>query len=640
MSDADRPELDKLRAQVLALFPAVLSEVGTELAEARRDLLARSRERLAAGRYLVVVCGEFRRGKSSLLNALVERRALFPVDVDVTTSVVSTLEWSPDERGLVHLAPDPSGVVPEPLEVPLDRIADYVTEQANPANKRDVLHVAMQAPFEQLRSGLVLADTPGAGSLNAGHTAATRTFLSRADAILFVCSAAQPLSTIELEFLAEALARCPIVLTAVTMVDKVVDPAPVIAEARSRIAEVAGVPAAELLVVGVSSLRKRRGMELGDVEMVEASGFPALEAELWEGLGATCGAAQLGAALDGLGAAVADAESPVLNELAALQDDDALVRIDAELKAEQAKARELRAGSSRWRANLATELERNARPARDGLTRDLEQARERFKADVETEEALTEPDALVARASGATVDAVARADAGLQAVVADVAQRYARTTSVTLTASGIGATLDTGFGVRDMDDVGDYDADDEDAAGSRGIAKFRHDWGTGMAVGGAAGALAFAASLVFPPIGAIGLLIAGVGTVLGWFGGKKHREQMEQARREKAHRRHLYEQVLPKLDSAKRAAERSFADKLRDVTRSLTDLLDEQLTASAESLSQSTARLHATRKRTADERTARRHALQERVARYSALHATLDDLNGRVAGLARNRRGV
>jgi len=72
-------EFDDLREDVLASYVTVDSLIGSSLAATRLRLLEESRDRLAAGQSYVVICGEFRRGKSSLLNALVERPGLFPV---------------------------------------------------------------------------------------------------------------------------------------------------------------------------------------------------------------------------------------------------------------------------------------------------------------------------------------------------------------------------------------------------------------------------------------------------------------------------------------------------------------------------------------------------------------------------------
>ncbi|MEV5139796.1 dynamin family protein [Streptomyces syringium] len=97
----------RLRADVLAAFPRLTEELSDELGPHRRERLEQSRARLERGTCHVVVGGEFKHGKSTLLNALVERPGLFPVDVDVATNVVSTLAWGPRERARVHLG-DPA----------------------------------------------------------------------------------------------------------------------------------------------------------------------------------------------------------------------------------------------------------------------------------------------------------------------------------------------------------------------------------------------------------------------------------------------------------------------------------------------------------------------------------------------------
>lgn len=60
---------DVLRANILALFPEVMAAARNRAAETALDRLSRSADRLRSGQLNVVVCGEFKRGKSSLLNA-------------------------------------------------------------------------------------------------------------------------------------------------------------------------------------------------------------------------------------------------------------------------------------------------------------------------------------------------------------------------------------------------------------------------------------------------------------------------------------------------------------------------------------------------------------------------------------------
>ncbi len=98
----------------------------------------------------------------------------------------------------------------------------------------------VEAPIESLRSGLVLVDTPGIGGLNMAHDAATHAFLSQADALIFVGDATETFTTVELDFLDRAVAKCPVIITVLTRRDKVVDPAPVVEANRVKIAERTG----------------------------------------------------------------------------------------------------------------------------------------------------------------------------------------------------------------------------------------------------------------------------------------------------------------------------------------------------------------------------------------------------------------
>lgn len=625
-------DLPTLRRDVLAAFPAVTDAVGGDLGEARRALLERSRQRLASDRYVVVVVGEFRRGKSSLLNALLERKGLFPVDVDVTTSVVTTVEWGDEERAVVHFSPsDPSdpATAPAPKAVPLDEVAAFVTEQANPGNRYDVSHVEIRAPLEPLRSGLMFADCPGVGSLNSAHTGATYAFLPRADAVLFVAAAGQPLSTLELDVLAAAVAECPVVLTAVTKTDTVVEPAAAVDEVRRRVAAVVGKPADQLTVVGVSSLRKRRGRDLGDEEMVAQSGFAELEAELWGGLGATCGRNQLLEGIGALDAAVGDGEAPVANELAALTDDESLARMDRDLKEAQDKLKELRSGGSKWKRNLSEELEMGSRPIREQLTQDFEELRDAFRRAVDSEEALRSPEAIATRCWTGMSAAVQRADADLLELVGDVAGRYTEETTVSLTGSRLPEPMTSGPATQELE------AYEHRPQRSETYGRFRSGW-SGLSAGSGAALLATTAASFIIPIAPIVVLGAGVvGAVLGWMGGRRQREEQDTAKREGAQRKHLREQVMPKIDSVKRRAEREFGDKIRDATRGLTATLDDQLTARSDSLNDSVARLQKSRKRSGDDRAGRKRELEAARTVFAGLRTTLDRLRAEADGLGR-----
>src|SRR5688500_3548644 len=105
------------------------------------------RSRLLDPAFTVLVIGEFKQGKSSLVNALLGAEVC-PVDDDVATAVPTVLRWGDEWEGAVYLAPE---TVEQELHelrtvVPVDQIAAYVTEAANPENIKQVRSVELGIP--------------------------------------------------------------------------------------------------------------------------------------------------------------------------------------------------------------------------------------------------------------------------------------------------------------------------------------------------------------------------------------------------------------------------------------------------------------------------------------------------------------
>lgn len=123
---------------------------------------------------MVVVAGEARRGKSSLLNALLnEKTPLFPVDVNVCTNVVTVVRYGETETIEAYIE-DPkvkNGCRVKKLS--REQIPDYVSEKGNPNNYKQVKMLSAYIPNDLLREGVVFVDTPGVGSLNIEHAETT-----------------------------------------------------------------------------------------------------------------------------------------------------------------------------------------------------------------------------------------------------------------------------------------------------------------------------------------------------------------------------------------------------------------------------------------------------------------------------------
>lgn len=165
---------------------------------------------------VVCVVGEFKQGKSSLVNALLGQQVC-PVDDDLATSAITLIRFA-EEPGAVVRMRDPAG---QPVAVPasIDDLGDWVSEAGNPGNAKKVERVDISVASPLLKQGLVVVDTPGMGGLGAGHAAATLGFLPFADGLIFVSDASAELSAPEVDFLRRAIELCPSVVFAQTKVD-------------------------------------------------------------------------------------------------------------------------------------------------------------------------------------------------------------------------------------------------------------------------------------------------------------------------------------------------------------------------------------------------------------------------------------
>lgn len=183
------PQRPMIRDAVSALLEEAAALPGIAM-----EPLAALRRKVEARNFNLVVAGEFKRGKSSLINALVGIE-LLPTAAVPLTSIVTHVRYGEAPRA--ELVFD-SG---ETREVTLDRLPDFVTERGNPRNAKRVREVSVACPATWLADGLRIVDTPGIGSIHEHNTEVTRRFLPEADAVILVFSVDQPLSRNELEFL-------------------------------------------------------------------------------------------------------------------------------------------------------------------------------------------------------------------------------------------------------------------------------------------------------------------------------------------------------------------------------------------------------------------------------------------------------
>jgi GTP-binding protein EngB required for normal cell division len=173
-------------------------------------------DRVGAGRFHVACVGQFKRGKSTLLNALVGEEVL-PTGVVPVTAIPTILRFAPKRSALVRMADGST------LDVEPSGIAAYVAESENPDNVKQVEMVELLLPSTLLKGGMCLVDTPGLGSVFRVATGATRAFLPNMDAALVVLGADPPISAEEVALVESVAQQVEDILVVLTKADRATD---------------------------------------------------------------------------------------------------------------------------------------------------------------------------------------------------------------------------------------------------------------------------------------------------------------------------------------------------------------------------------------------------------------------------------
>ena len=179
---------------------AVLADLARELAaESVSDEARELAARISEGRFYVACVGQFKRGKSTLINALVGQE-IVPAGYVPVTAVPTVIRFGERPQARVRVR-DGSwhNIAPSDLK-------EYVTEERNPENKKNVDGAEVFVPSPLLASGMCFVDTPGLGSVFAGNTATTQAFIPHIDAALIVVGADPPIAGEELA-LVEAVGK-------------------------------------------------------------------------------------------------------------------------------------------------------------------------------------------------------------------------------------------------------------------------------------------------------------------------------------------------------------------------------------------------------------------------------------------------
>ncbi len=347
----------------------------------RTDLSTRLREHREEIRrtgVTIVVVGEFKKGKSTLVNALVNAEIC---PADPVYASVAPVSVSHGEEYAVTTTYNNGRTESAPLDTV--QLADVASEEGNEHNHLGLLRVEVTLPRRLLAAGLHLVDMPGVGGLDSAIGALNLASLDAADGVLFVTDCTQELTAPELAFAVAAKRRCAAMLCVMTKVDLQHHAAAIIAKNRAHL-DANGLD--DVPLHAVSSVLHLVALAQGDRTLEAESGFEAvfdaMHTQMW--------APARRKALADAGRRLADLSDhialPIEAERRALSSPAEAERIITRMTEMEDRVRQLRSASARWQQRLAE--------GASDITNDLDnELRERLRSVARMSEARADTEA-------------------------------------------------------------------------------------------------------------------------------------------------------------------------------------------------------------------------------------------------------
>ena len=174
--------------------------------------LQNNKKNLQTESFQLVVVGEFSRGKSTFVNALLGRKML-PASLKPTTAVLSKIVYGEiPSYTLYYRKPNvsPKSITEEEF---LKLVAPKEVDKSDQGLLKkffsqqqeldDIEHAEIAYPLDLCKDNVELVDTPGTNDLSTARLDITYNYVNKADAVIMVLSANQALTASEMAFLKE-----------------------------------------------------------------------------------------------------------------------------------------------------------------------------------------------------------------------------------------------------------------------------------------------------------------------------------------------------------------------------------------------------------------------------------------------------
>lgn len=246
--------------------------------------------------FQLIVVGEFSRGKSMLVNAILGKK-LLPCSKNPTTATLNVIEDGDDvpayiihyydgkeeelteEKFLELIAPDGKGI----------DASDIKEFREESIKLQKISHVNIKISNWMGKNGITLIDTPGVNDVNERREQITYKFIPNADAAIIVCSSTQQLSSSEMVFIKENILKNDInkLFIASNFKDMLMDDAECEKVKRHFVENLEGiVPDNRIILVSAKDALKFKRQQNGErvknpPSSLEETGFTELESKLY-----------------------------------------------------------------------------------------------------------------------------------------------------------------------------------------------------------------------------------------------------------------------------------------------------------------------------------------------------------------------
>lgn len=293
-------------------------------------------KRMKAHVFSVGIMGEFKRGKSTVINALLGKK-IAPADVVPASATLNRITYGPVPRATILYKDGHCE------EVPVDKIADYVTKitESAAATAELVEQAVVEYPCQFCQNNVEIIDTPGLND-DDRMDAISEAVIPTLDAVVLVLSASSPFSKSEAEFVRNKLMTSDIsrMIVLVNRIDtiydeedrvrildsikekivhEILDRTAAIHGADSRIYQDARSKLADIKIYPLSAVQALQGRIKGKAELVEQSGILNFEDRLRKLLTQERGALEIGRAAGVITTLVAEGKSALEVRISSLE---------------------------------------------------------------------------------------------------------------------------------------------------------------------------------------------------------------------------------------------------------------------------------------------------------------------------------